>query len=233
MARWVHVDRIAGGYCHHRHFGRHALAGVERRQETRARTSMYEQHEPAHIGLSVGLRGETTPARNMTYFCFSISSIRTALVLVVLVPLGSAWGLTNVLALTPPMGWNSWNHFQCNIDETIIKSMADVMATNGMRVAGYQFINIDDCWQANRDSNGVIVADPTRFPGGIKALADYVHSKGLKLGIYSDHGTSTCQGKPGSYGYEYLDALTYASWGVDYLKYDNCNLPSGDSTNVD
>jgi alpha-galactosidase len=166
-------------------------------------------------------------------FQHSVRSIRTTLVLVVLVPLGSAWGLTNDLALTPPMGWNSWNHFQCNIDETIIKSMADVMATNGMRVAGYQFINIDDCWQANRDSNGVIAADPTRFPGGIKALADYVHSKGLKLGIYSDHGTSTCQGKPGSYGYEYLDALTYASWGVDYLKYDNCNLPSGDSTNVD
>jgi alpha-galactosidase len=176
---------------------------------------------------------EVTMARNTTHFCFSVGSISTVLVFGLLLSLHNAWGLTNDLALTPPMGWNSWNHFQCNIDETIIKSTADVMATNGMRDAGYNLINIDDCWQASRDSNGVIVADPIRFPGGIKALADYVHSKGLKLGIYSDHGTSTCQGKPGSYGYEYLDALTYASWGVDYLKYDNCNLPSGDSTNAD
>ena len=156
-----------------------------------------------------------------------------ASILVLLVPLGSARGLTNNLALTPPMGWNSWNHFGCNIDESIVRSEADAMATNGMEAAGYQFINIDDCWQTNRDANGVIVADPTRFPSGIKALADYVHSRGLKLGIYSDHGTATCQGKPGSYGYEYLDALTYASWGVDYLKYDNCNVPPGDSTNAD
>ncbi|MGH7991920.1 MAG: glycoside hydrolase family 27 protein, partial [Limisphaerales bacterium] len=152
---------------------------------------------------------------------------------VLLVPLRNAWGLTNGLALTPPMGWNSWNHFGCNIDESLIKSEADAMATNGMEAAGYQYINIDDCWQTNRDTNGVIVADPTKFPSGIKALADYVHSKGLKLGIYSDHGTATCQGKPGSYGDEYLDVLTYASWGVDYLKYDNCNVPPGDSTNAD
>lgn len=156
-----------------------------------------------------------------------------ASILVLLVPLRSARGLTNDLALTPPMGWNSWNHFGCNIDESIIKSEADAMATNGMKAAGYQFINIDDCWQTNRNANGVIVADPTRFPGGIKALADYVHARGLKLGIYSDHGTATCQGKPGSYGYEYLDALTYAAWGVDYLKYDNCNVPPGDNTNAD
>jgi alpha-galactosidase len=165
--------------------------------------------------------------------CFFSRSFGAVLLLMLLMPLHRAWGLTNGLALTPPMGWNSWNHFQCNIDEGIIKSMADAMATNGMRDAGYQFINIDDCWQTSRDANGVIAADPARFPGGIKALADYVHAKGLKLGIYSDHGISTCQGKPGSYGYEYLDALTYASWGVDYLKYDNCSLPSGDSTNVD
>jgi alpha-galactosidase len=107
------------------------------------------------------------------------------------------------------------------------------MASNGMAAAGYQFINIDDCWQSSRDGNGVIVADPVKFPSGIKALADYVHSKGLKLGVYSDHGTATCQGRPGGYGYEYLDALTYASWGVDYLKYDNCNNPAGDNTQLD
>ena len=117
--------------------------------------------------------------------------------------------------------------------KNVIKSEADAMCTNGMEAAGYSFINIDDCWQTNRDGNGVLVADPAKFPHGIKALADYVHSKGLKLGIYSDHGTVTCQGKPGSYGYEYVDALTFALWGVDYLKYDNCILPPGDSTNAD
>ncbi|HEV2435521.1 MAG TPA: NPCBM/NEW2 domain-containing protein [Verrucomicrobiae bacterium] len=156
-----------------------------------------------------------------------------ASILFLLDPCRGASGLTNGLALTPPMGWNSWNHFGCNIDEGMIKGEADAMATNGMKAAGYQYINIDDCWQTNRDSNGVIVADPAKFPDGIKALADYVHSKGLKLGIYSDHGTATCQGKPGSYGYEYLDALTYAGWGVDYLKYDNCNVPPGDNPNAD
>lgn len=141
--------------------------------------------------------------------------------------------LTNNLALTPPMGWNSWNNFDCAIDEVIIRSMADAMATNGMKAAGYQYINLDDCWQVARDANGVIVADPARFPSGIKALADYVHAKGLKLGLYSDHGLNTCAGRPGGFGYEYLDANTYAAWGVDYLKYDNCNLPSGDIPETD
>jgi alpha-galactosidase len=141
--------------------------------------------------------------------------------------------LTNGVALIPPMGWNSWNNFGCNINEGLIRAMADAMATNGMKAAGYQFINMDDCWQGTRDPTGVIVPDPARFPSGIKALADYVHSKGLKLGLYSDHGLQTCGGRPGGYGYEYLDANTYASWGVDYLKYDNCNLPSGDVPQTD
>jgi alpha-galactosidase len=140
----------------------------------------------------------------------------------------SSHALTNSLALTPPMGWNSWNHYACNISDPIVRSIADTMATNGMKAASYQFINLDDCWQISRDTNGVIVPDPTRFPNGIKALADYVHSKGLKLGVYSDHGLETCQGRPAGFGYEYLDANTYAAWGVDYLKYDNCNLPAGD-----
>jgi alpha-galactosidase len=141
--------------------------------------------------------------------------------------------LTNSLALTPPMGWNSWNNFGCNINEALIKSTADAMATNGMKAAGYQYINLDDCWQVSRDANGVIVADPSKFPSGIKALADYVHVRGLKLGLYSDHGLQTCGGRPGGFSYEYLDANTYASWGVDYLKYDNCNLPSGDVPQTD
>ena len=129
----------------------------------------------------------------------------------------------NSLAQTPPMGWNSWNKFACNVSEDLIKSVADAIATNGMKAAGYQYVVIDDCWQLSRDENGNIVADPQRFPSGIKALADYVHSKGLKFGLYSDAGTKTCAGRPGSQGHEYQDALQYARWGADYLKYDWCN----------
>jgi alpha-galactosidase len=126
------------------------------------------------------------------------------------------------LNLTPQMGWNSWNKFQCDVNEELIRETADAMATNGMKDAGYQYINIDDCWQGQRDAQGFIQPDPARFPSGMKALADYVHSKGLKFGIYSDAGAKTCGGKPASRGHEYQDALTYASWGVDYLKYDWC-----------
>lgn len=127
------------------------------------------------------------------------------------------------LALTPPMGWNSWNKFGCNVDEIMIRQIADAMAATGMKNAGYQFVVIDDCWQGKRDSLGFIHPDPLRFPSGIKALADYVHAKGLKFGIYSCAGNKTCGGCPGSRGYEYQDGLTYAQWGVDYLKYDWCN----------
>ncbi|WP_347160071.1 glycoside hydrolase family 27 protein [Pontibacter chitinilyticus] len=127
------------------------------------------------------------------------------------------------LALTPPMGWNSWNKFACNVDEQMIRQIADAMVATGMKDAGYEYINIDDCWHGDRDSLGFIHPDPKRFPHGMKALADYVHAKGLKLGIYSDAGSQTCGGKPGSRGYEMQDAQTYASWGIDYLKYDWCN----------
>jgi alpha-galactosidase len=127
------------------------------------------------------------------------------------------------LALTPPMGWNSWNKFQCNVDENMIKQQADAMVSTGMKDAGYMYINIDDCWHGERDSLGFIHPDPKRFPSGIKALADYIHSKGLKIGIYSDAGWKTCGGRPGSRGYEFQDAKMYAAWGVDYLKYDWCN----------
>ena len=127
------------------------------------------------------------------------------------------------LALTPPMGWNSWNKFGCDVNEKMIREIADVMVSSGMKDAGYIYVNIDDCWQGQRDSLGFIHPDTIRFPSGMKALADYVHSKGLKLGIYSDAGSKTCGGKPGSLGYEYQDAMTYAKWGIDYLKYDWCN----------
>lgn len=127
-----------------------------------------------------------------------------------------------ILAPTPPMGWNSWNKFGCNVSEVLIKEMADAMVSSGMKDAGYNYIVIDDCWQIGRDSAGNIIPDPERFPSGMKALGDYIHSKGLKFGIYSCAGSKTCQERPGSRGYQFQDAHTYASWGVDFLKYDWC-----------
>lgn len=127
------------------------------------------------------------------------------------------------LCATPPMGWSSWNHFACNINEQLIRETADILVSTGLRDAGYVYLNLDDCWHGERDADGFIHPDPDRFPSGMKALADYVHSKGLKIGIYSDAGSETCGGRPGSQGHEYQDALTYARWGIDYLKYDWCN----------
>ncbi len=127
------------------------------------------------------------------------------------------------LALTPPMGWNSWNKFGCDVNEQMIRGIADGMVASGMKDAGFQYIVIDDCWHGGRDSLGFVYPDSSRFPSGMKALADYVHSKGLKFGIYSCAGDKTCGGRTGSRGHEYQDALTYAKWGVDYLKYDWCN----------
>lgn len=133
--------------------------------------------------------------------------------------------LANGLADTPPMGWNSWNHFGCNINESMIKETADAIVSTGLAKLGYKYVNIDDCWaESTRDEKGNFVARKSTFPSGIKALADYVHNKGLKLGIYSDSGSMTCsKTMPGSLGYEEQDAKTFASWGIDYLKYDNCN----------
>jgi len=133
------------------------------------------------------------------------------------------------LALTPPMGWNSWNKFGCNVSDEMIRGMADAMVKSGMKDAGYKYVVIDDCWQVERDKDGNIVSDPQRFPNGIKALADYVHSLGLKFGIYSDAGSKTCAGRPGGLGHEYQDALKYAAWGVDYLKYDWCHTTTQDA----
>ncbi len=133
------------------------------------------------------------------------------------------------LALSPPMGWNSWNKFACNVSEDMIRSIADAMVKSGMKDTGYQYVNIDDCWQVSRDANGNIVPDPQRFPHGMKAVGDYIHSLGLKFGIYSDAGSRTCEGRPGGLGHEYQDAIQYAAWGVDYLKYDWCNTTSQDA----
>ncbi len=133
------------------------------------------------------------------------------------------------LAKTPPMGWNSWNKFHCDVSEILIMQMADAMVSSGMKDAGYEYIVIDDCWQVSRDENGEIVPDKDRFPHGMKYVADYVHSKGLKFGIYSSAGTVTCQRRPGGFGHEYQDARTYARYGVDYLKYDWCGSTTQDA----
>ena len=137
--------------------------------------------------------------------------------------------LDNGLARTPPMGWNSWNKFGCNVSDKLIREVATAISANGMREAGYQYVTIDDCWQVARTPQGVIVADSARFPQGIKALADFVHGKGLRFGIYTDAGRKTCEGRPGSYGHEAQDAKTYASWGVDYVKIDWCNADGLDA----
>lgn len=150
--------------------------------------------------------------------------MQTFVLLSALLNLYGAYGLKNGLGATPQMGWNSWNHFGCQIDEQIIRDTADAMVSTGLAKLGYIYINIDDCWaEMSRDSQGILRARESTFPSGIKAVAGYVHAKGLKLGIYSDAGYQTCQGQPGSLGNEYTDAATFATWGVDYLKYDNCH----------
>ena len=134
------------------------------------------------------------------------------------------------LAQTPPMGWNSWNTFNVHIDENLIKEMADAIEASGMRDAGYEYIVLDDAWLSKeRDADGNLQGDPQRFPSGMKALGDYLHSKGFKFGIYNCAGTKTCAGYPGSYQHEEADAKMYASWGVDYLKYDWCNTEHMDA----
>jgi alpha-galactosidase len=146
-----------------------------------------------------------------------------------IIAIGASAQKHNNLAQKPPMGWNSWNKFECNVSEKLIMQMADEMVKGGMQKSGYQYIVIDDCWQVGRDENGEIVVDKNRFPNGMKKLADYIHSKGLKFGIYSCAGEKTCQGRPGGFGHEFQDARTYASWGVDYLKYDWCYVTSAEA----
>ena len=135
-----------------------------------------------------------------------------------------------LLAPTPPMGWMTWNYFGSNINEKDIREMADSMISRGMAKAGYKYIFIDDGWQSGRDNRNNMIPDPVKFPSGIKALADYVHSKGLRLGIYSDAAPLTCDGYTASLNFEEQDAKTFASWGIDYLKYDYCNAPENTDT---
>jgi alpha-galactosidase len=132
---------------------------------------------------------------------------------------------SNGVALLPPMGFNSWYLYNISINESLIENIADQMATNGMLAAGYQYVNLDDGWAEYRGANNVMVANTNRFPSGMKALADYVHAKGLKFGLYTVGGTYTCAGYPGSAGYEVLDANTYAGWGVDFVKFEGCDIP--------
>ena len=135
--------------------------------------------------------------------------------------IGVAFSLNNGLGLTPQMGFNSWNHFHCDVNDQIIRGTADAIVSKGLDEHGYKYVNIDDCWASSRDKDGNIVPDLKDFPN-MTALANYVHSKGLLFGVYSDAGTMTCAKRPGSLGHEVSDANTYAKWGVDYLKYDNC-----------
>ena len=134
-----------------------------------------------------------------------------------------ASAINNGLAITPQLAWNSWNHFACSINEDVFKATADALVSTGLAAKGYTYVNLDDCWASFRNPNGTIHADPITFPSGIASLADYVHAKGLKMGVYTDLGYETCAGRPGSLNYEAIDALTYASWKVDYVKVDNCN----------
>jgi len=153
------------------------------------------------------------------------SGIKMWLAVIVVVSVGSCLPVKaqqNVVAQTPPMGWNSWNFFGCHLSDAIVRAQADAMLSNGMKAAGYIYINIDDCWQGKRDERGVLHAND-KFPD-MKGLADYVHSKGLKLGIYSSPGPKTCAGYEGSFGHEEQDAKTFAAWGMDFLKYDLCSL---------
>ncbi len=130
-----------------------------------------------------------------------------------------------IVGATPPMGWNSWNTFGCNPSESLVKGIADALVSSGMAAVGYQYVNIDDCWMSGRDGSGNLQWDSSKFPSGIPALATYVHGKGLKLGIYETPYTTTCAGKTGGEGHEMQDATSFASWGVDYLKYDDCRGP--------
>lgn len=168
------------------------------------------------------------------------SFVDLLLLMLVLMRMPAVSSIDNGLALTPPMGWLSWQRYRCNTDckaypmdcisEDLLKRQADCLVKEGYLAAGYQYITIDDCWLAEtRDQQGRLQPDHSRFPNGIKALADYVHSKGLKLGIYEDFGTKTCAGFPGSEFYMQLDAQTFADWGIDLVKFDGCNSNPADA----
>ncbi|KAJ8028021.1 Alpha-N-acetylgalactosaminidase [Holothuria leucospilota] len=168
-----------------------------------------------------------------------MSFSRVFLVTCALALFSKAAALNNGLALLPPMGWQAWIRFRCNTDcdldpknclrEDLIRTMADLVVEKGFKDVGYEYINIDDCWMAmERDSSGNLVPDPKRFPSGMKSLADYVHGKGLKLGIYESMGYYTCQHFPGTFGYIEKDVQTFVDWGIDYVKMDTCHTPKAE-----
>ena len=138
-------------------------------------------------------------------------------------------GLDNGVGLTPPMGFNAWYAYGCQVNETVIRQVVQKFVSLGLDKLGYEYINLDDCWQGGRYENGTIYANTTQFNSSLKILSDYVHSYNLKFGVYTDRGTTTCKTRPGSYGYEAIDAATYASWDVDYVKEDSC-AASGNKT---
>ena len=162
------------------------------------------------------------------FFGLAVSLAAAAGLLVVPAATPPDTPLDNGLALTPQLGWNDWNTFGCTVTDSLIRETADALASSGMAAAGYEYVTIDDCWsEPARNADGDLVPDPDKFPQGMRALADYVHGKGLKLGIYSSAGVTTCAGYPASLDHERRDADLWASWGIDYLKYDNCGNTEG------
>lgn len=156
--------------------------------------------------------------------CRGKRGLATLTLLVATLAAAPAYGLSNGLARTPPMGWNPWYRFKCQVNEQLVRETADAMVASGMRAAGYRYVNLDDCWMARaRGPSGELRADPSRFPSGIGALADYVHARGLKFGLYQSPGVRTCAGYPGMRGHFAQDTRTFAAWSVDFLKLDWCH----------
>ena len=174
--------------------------------------SVYTQHSTPLL----------TPTSLPPQFPVLVMSRYSLLALVAVLLFASASALDNGQAMKPQMGWNSWNHFGCNLNEATVRSTAKTIVDSGLSKVGYTYVNLDDCWADHRDNATRVIPDARAFPSGMFQLGQYIHGLGLKFGIYSDSGSKTCAGRPGSLTHEVIDALTYAAWGVDYLKYDNC-----------
>ncbi|MEO6114935.1 MAG: glycoside hydrolase family 27 protein [Pseudolysinimonas sp.] len=180
----------------------------------------------------MAIRSATTRRLFLVVGALVVAALIVTGALFVLRPPSAPAAPTARLALTPPMGWNSWNHFGCSVTADLVERTADALSADGLAKLGYDSVDIDDCWMAHqRDPHtGELVPDPAKFPDGMAAVARYLHARGFTLGIYEDAGTATCAGYPGSLGHERLDAQTFAKWGVDSLKYDNCNHAGQSST---
>jgi alpha-galactosidase len=194
------------------------LTGAATRTVTRVAARTVDVPEMGGLRLSLNAGGEIVSARDAGgTITVARGPAQTA------VPSLAAPASAPGRAPTPPMGWNSWNRFGCRIDETLIRETADALVSSGMLSAGYRYLNIDDCWEAQeRDADGNLAVDSARFPSGMRALVDYVHARGLQVGIYSSGGTRTCQRRPATLDHEVADARLFAAWGIDYIKYDNC-----------